>query len=685
VFGLASVKDMDALRIAVNLGSHNNARMADYMHKQHNMLVSLINITKDRIDGLADALIAEQVNLQTTIQAFNAKTNLIMDWVVQLTAINAQQSRMLAELEQHFLQFSTAIQMLAQGHVTPYLVSNEEMRDTITLIEQRLLAHHNQYKLSQPISGSWYQLPAMLYTRVGNEIFVQIKFPITLRSAKYTMYEIHVYPLPVDNNSDHATKIVNIPRYLAINTQYMTFIEMTAQQYTTCTGGYRKTCNYIPAPVSNANPTCAVALYKDNIAQIHEKCDTRFQPNSLRTYAIEISDGEFLLSNVTQVLISCPRLNVKKLGGCKLCVLNLKCGCSLIAGAIQVFPRINQCERTKQPKIRHSMNLPLLLQFFNEQQIANISADTAFADVPNIILPSFEIMKQNTSNLIKADSEFRYKLKAIAKRARDMKPIKLIPTADIPPPNGFMDYDVTPSFWNIVSMALAVLNAVGLLLVFRKIKIIALALTLRPANGLDWKDTPDTAQTTTPDARYLSLFHNESHALVIATALLITLILIYALGRLLHHAYTTYKVSSSNESSILIEITDNVTSTRVNLLQVPSPPKNIIVKTTIWPQTVSIAGKTAISRKLFIDWNDLIFIIGKDQTQVRPHNLVPLTRIQSTELTTILQSAYSINMLVAFKGTSIYIPPCVTEIPSAPPQITYDDQRYPSILQTTRL
>jgi hypothetical protein len=314
---------------------------------------------------------------------------------------------------------------------------------------------------------------------------------------------------------------------------------MTSQQYATCTGKYRKTCNYIPAPLSDSNPTCAIALYQNNIAQIHEKCDTRFQPNSLRTYAIEVSDGKFLLSNITQVLISCPKLNVKKLSGSKLCVLNLKCGCSLIADAIQVVPRISQCEQTEQREIKHSMNLPLQMQFFNEQQIANISADTAFADIPNVKLPRFEIMKQNTSNLIKADTEFRYKLDAIAKRARELKPIKLLPTDDIPPPNGFLDYDVMPSFWNLVSLALAIMNAIGLFFVFRKIKIIALALSLLSANGLDWTDTQDTAQTTTPDARYLTLFDNESHALVIATALLITLILIYSLGRLLNHAYTT--------------------------------------------------------------------------------------------------------------------------------------------------
>jgi hypothetical protein len=91
------------------------------------------------------------------------------------------------------------------------------MRATITIIARRLKAHHDQYKLPQPISGSWYQLPAILHTRIGNEIFVQVKIPITLRSAKYTIYDIQVYPLPVDNDSYHATKIVNIPRYLAIN------------------------------------------------------------------------------------------------------------------------------------------------------------------------------------------------------------------------------------------------------------------------------------------------------------------------------------------------------------------------------------------------------------------------------------------------------------------------------------
>jgi hypothetical protein len=153
----------------------------------------------------------------------------------------------------------------------------------------------------------------MLYTRTKHSIYIFQHFPITLRSdgAIYQMYKIKTFSLPINKGNDHSSRIINIPPYIAINTDNSYYIEITQDQYNECEGHYRKTCRYLNSPISLKQPTCALALYQNDLEAIQTLCDVRFQPNSLQTFVQELHDGEFIISNASSIIVSCPQLHVQ--------------------------------------------------------------------------------------------------------------------------------------------------------------------------------------------------------------------------------------------------------------------------------------------------------------------------------------------------------------------------------------
>jgi hypothetical protein len=248
--------------------------------------------------------------------------------------------------------------MLAGGQITPNLIAPSKMRKALDNIADKLKLQYPEYKLSYPISGSWYDLKSMLYTRTKQSVYILQHFPITLRSrgAIYQLYKIKSYSLPINKGNDHSSRIINIPAYIAVNSDDSCYIEITQDQYNECEGHYRKTCQYLNYPISQKQTTCALALYKNNLEAIQTLCDVRFQPNSLQKFVQELHDGAFIISNASSIIVTCLRLHVQKFPGCCLCLHTLQCHCSLLVDDITVHPRINNCDPATHTTVTNAIN-----------------------------------------------------------------------------------------------------------------------------------------------------------------------------------------------------------------------------------------------------------------------------------------------------------------------------------------
>jgi hypothetical protein len=128
------------------------------------------------------------------------------------------------------------------------------------------------------------------------------------------------------------------------------------------------------------------------------------------------------------------------------------------------------------------------------------------------------MMSQDTIFGLQEDKKYRYSLAVIAAKATLLKPIRLNPVPYIPSnTDTLFQYDQLPGMWTALSLVLSMVNTVAFIILYRKFKLIAFALSSRPiaslmrqatsveAIYLDWTDTTTTAQTATYQ-NYLAIF-----------------------------------------------------------------------------------------------------------------------------------------------------------------------------------
>jgi hypothetical protein len=162
------------------------------------------------------------------------------------------------------------------------------------------------------------------------------------------------------------------------------------------------------------------------------------------------------------------------------------------------------------------------------------------------------VLSQDTTIAMQQDQEYKYSLAAIAKEAKLLKPIELDPAPYTPATtNAWCQYDQLPSMWTVISLIVSAGNTIALMILYRKFNLIVFALSSRPiatltrqahtveAIQLDWTETTPTPQTQSYQS-YLSVFSNEIQAIVITSAVLLTIIFMYIAVRLIYYGYKKY-------------------------------------------------------------------------------------------------------------------------------------------------
>ena len=118
------------------------------------------------------------------------------------------------------------------------------------------------------------------------------------------------------------------------------------------------------------------ALFPDNKTLIFKQCNFRFLPELRNPDIFEISPTSVLLTNIPEVTIKCPNSTVKT-PGCKHCIQNIPCLCTIRTPTITYHPKLVNCQENQQAITRlYPVNLALLQSFFGSEQVKSYLGDT---------------------------------------------------------------------------------------------------------------------------------------------------------------------------------------------------------------------------------------------------------------------------------------------------------------------
>jgi len=125
-----------------------------------------------------------------------------------------------------YAMFLDSVELLKLGILTPVLVNETTIRDTIAHIQGEL-GQTNVYKLIHTEVGYYYTTESKLtYGRRGEFLFITQNFKLTSFDSPFTVYKIKKYPIPLFNDTQHMTVLDNEVEVIAIEKARTYYIQL---------------------------------------------------------------------------------------------------------------------------------------------------------------------------------------------------------------------------------------------------------------------------------------------------------------------------------------------------------------------------------------------------------------------------------------------------------------------------
>lgn len=162
--------------------------------------------------------------------------------------------------------------------------------------------------------------------------------------------------------------------------------------------------HFLPQKPATA-PICTSAICFQMIEQARDLCNFRFMHNGAKSTLLEINPDEILVSNVSQLILSCQGKRMKTLPCCMYCILHVPCLCSIGAKHMQIPPRMDNCKKVDKIQIIYPINLALLQNVFESSSLSKLFDDTAFQKSLSFEIPTFQLYEHNFSRIISANQK----------------------------------------------------------------------------------------------------------------------------------------------------------------------------------------------------------------------------------------------------------------------------------------
>ena len=133
---------------------------------------------------------------------------------------------------------------------------------------------------------------------------------------------------------------------------------------------------------------------------------------------MHIDHGQYLIVNQTEISQNCPD-GISTLPGYNFCIHEIKCLCAINSEHFLYPARTTHCLDANSSTTSHPVNLAVLQEFFTEELLHEIEADTLYANRPIVETPPFKLFSHNWTEFLAGDTQHSLKLRKVAQAVRD--------------------------------------------------------------------------------------------------------------------------------------------------------------------------------------------------------------------------------------------------------------------------
>ena len=311
-----------------------------------------------------------------------------------------------------------ALQDLMRGYLPPYLVPISLLQDVLK--EVRESVKDTVFRLAFDDPNYYYHLQDILYSRIGKNLFINIKIPLKSDDTTFNLYQVKVFPIAVNIERNESTQLVIKNSFLGISMDERYYIELSTEDYELCQGDKLRRCNHVYTLREVTTMSCPLALFRDDSRGIAEQCETMWKRGSFASQVLQVSPSTYLISTMDRNWIkSCSFSPPTHVEPCELCEIRLPCQCSLRTDSFYIPPVLENCTNTTSIGKKYAVNLPALYNFYKDANLYNLSSSFAMNDPVKMGLPTIHMINTKVRGLLSDAQNKEYKLNSIADQLRE--------------------------------------------------------------------------------------------------------------------------------------------------------------------------------------------------------------------------------------------------------------------------
>ena len=476
LFGTATEKEMNQVRNHVELLEKRSDRMNEAFSNFSDHLSSFIQVSNSRYENLEVGIMDNHQALGTLANRQAALSASLKD-DMKLSSLLTQEVYLAMSLKQGLQNFVEGIYSLLNHKLSPHLISFSDVQETIKSINSKLTSKHARLTARDLSAKDFYDLDNFVWTFRNNSVFISVKFPLVTAFSVVDIFKTYSFPVPINATASHCTQIVNLPPYIAFSRDHLYYAFPEAGMWKNNILNVQE--RSLPLhPVSK--PNCITALFFKNKQHIKDLCDFRIRLNAVSPNIIHLNHGQYLISNISQLFLTCPNGH-SRVPGCTFCVFSVPCLCDISADGMYFPPRLNHCkDDITTATMSHTVNLALFMHLYKEERVAHIDADTTFSDIPRTSdMPNIHLFSHNFSKLIADDKISDLSLKRVADAVKNDKHVfQTLSDPILDSLNNYGDDEPLSLTWILSITDTAVLGIVVLVIIYIISKISAISRTL---------------------------------------------------------------------------------------------------------------------------------------------------------------------------------------------------------------
>ena len=669
LFGIATEDDVQLLARHIYSIEKGREESKQAFTKYQQKLNSYMTTANQRITNIVAATTDNYKVLRALARKLTTFSNSASVSTKMSVAIS-HELQLVGRLRNNLEQFRSGVHDLLRHKISPYLIPIESIEATMRNISGILRKDHPDYSLQMRAPSQLYSQAKFFWTFHNNSIYINLKFPLVSKHHSLTLFKTDTVPLPVSQDSDHVSQLLDLPKYIGFSTDGMLYALPPTIEASACeTNIHGSPCHIATPLIQRSEPCCASAIYHQDKNMVKNLCNFRFLRNGHTTQLRHLQHGQYLIANIKTIALACPK-SQQVIKGCNICVMKFPCGCSIKAEKYYIPAHISLCNNGTSTSILHPVNLAVLLHNNEHVKWPAITGNTLLqGQLPDTRF-DFNLFSHNVSEILANDKQQDLNLKSIIKAAKQSATVyesaadSILASGSVA---SFFNWTAPLSFLLYATTVVSVTSMVGLLWMIRKQRKTTAAIVLLTqqlqthAFKIHIITSPTTSEPYTDAPFVVQTGNTGSH---IMAAILIAIGVIILL-KYLHHRHRGH-------GTLCIEFTSGKLCAMVPVVSLPMCPRFLHVQGTGGPSNFVI--KYSLMPKLAICWNDIRI------TNVLTGEEIKLNDSVSVSWLTILKLKYMLarehyNFLIFQHARYAYhvhvcLPDCTTCIVLSKPNAT---------------